>query len=201
METLNWVDYIIVFIFAFSVISGFSRGFIREMISLLVVVAAFVAATIYAHPLAQSFTSSDVVQNVVSTANSATGVNASQPVSYLAVGISFGLVFAGVYIVGAVIGFIVNLIFSFGVIGLLNRMLGAVFGLARGFIITIVVIFMVQLTAANEQPWWKKSTLVPQFEPYVAELGTYVAPGLESIKQKAGASMQNISNTVQSITK
>lgn len=201
MEHLNWVDYIIVFIFGFSVISGFARGFVREMISLLVVVVAFVAATIYAHPLALSFTSSAVVQNVVSTANSATGVNASQPVSYLAIGISYGLVFAGVYIIGSVIGFIVNLLFSFGAIGFINRILGAGFGAVRGFIITLVVIFMVQLTAANEQPWWKQSSLVPQFQPYVNELSTYVAPGLETIRQKAGDSMQNITNTVQSIAK
>lgn len=201
MENFNWVDYVIFFIFGFSIISGFARGFIREMISLLVVVIAFVAATIYAHPLAQSFTSSAVVQNVVTTANSATGVNASQPVSYLAIGISFGLVFAGVYIIGAVIGFIVNLIFSFGAIGLLNRILGAGFGAARGVLINLVIIFMVQLTSANEQPWWKQSKLVPEFQPYVEQLSTYVAPGLESIKQKAGASMQNLGNTVQSITK
>src|SRR5690349_15183716 len=95
MQNFNWVDYIFIAIFFFSMLAGFGRGFVREVVSIATLIAAFVVATMFSNPLAVAFTSSPAVQNVVTQANSAIGVNTAQPVSYLALGISFGLLFAG----------------------------------------------------------------------------------------------------------
>lgn len=200
MSDFTWVDYVFIAIFAMSAFAGFGRGLIRELMSLVALVFAIVAATMYSSALALSFTSSAAVQGVVSDATVATGINAAQPVSYVAIGVSFGLIFAGVYLVGILVGFIVNLAFSFGVLGIGNRILGAAFGFCRGFLVNLVIIFMVQLTAVNNQAFWQKSVLVKEFQPAVVILAGYVSPAMANIKQKAGEKLQGLDSTLKSLT-
>lgn len=199
MDNLIWIDFIFLALFAFSTMVGFGRGLIRELIGVATLVGAVFIAATFAQPVAQSFTSSPGVQGVV-TQVSTMGVDASKPISYAAIGVSFGLLFAGTMMVGTVIGFIVNLIFSFGIVGFGNRVLGAIFGFARGFIINLVIIFMVQMSAMGEQPIWQASVIVQYYQPYVAMLGSYVAPGIAKLKAKAGESMQNAGSSLRSLT-
>ena len=200
MENLNWVDYIILAIFLFSMLAGFSRGLIKEVVSLASLIAAFVVAVMFANSLALHFTSSSAVQNVVTDASNAIGMNAAQPVSYAAIGISFGLLFAGTVIIGSIIGFFLNMAFSIGVLGVGNRLLGGVFGLGRGFIINLVIIFMLQMTAVSGQPWWKESQCVQQFQPTVVWLGGIVSPSLANIKERATETMKDMGSKIQSYT-
>ncbi len=199
-SNLNWLDYVFLAIFAFSVLAGFGRGLVKEIVSLASLVAGFVVATMFASPLAQQFTSSAAVQNVVTDASNTIGMNAAQPVSYAAIGISFGLLFAGTVLVGALIGFFLNMAFSVGILGIGNRILGALFGLGRGAIINLVIIFMLQMTAVNAQSWWQQSTVVQQYQPAVAWLGNLVAPGFANLKQKANDTLQNVNSKIQTIT-
>jgi membrane protein required for colicin V production len=196
----NWLDYVFIAIFFFSALAGFGRGLIREVMGLAALVVACFAATMYANELALSFTSAPAVQSVVNDASSATGINAAQPVSYVAIGVAFGLIFAGTYLVGVIVAFFVNLAFSFGVLGIGNRIFGGVFGLCRAALINLVLIFMIQLTAASNQVWWKKSVVVQEYQPYVAMLGGYVSPTINMLKQKAGESLQGLDSKVKSIT-
>jgi membrane protein required for colicin V production len=199
-SNLNWVDYIFIAIFLFSMLAGFGRGFVKEVVSLATLVAAFVVATMFANSLALQFTSSASVQSVVSDASNAIGVNAAQPVSYAAIGLSFGLLFAGTVIVGAIVGFFLNMAFSVGILGFGNRVLGALFGLCRGFIINLVIIFMFQLTTIGTSTWWVQSQIVQMYQPSVVWLGGIVSPSLANLKQKATDALQNAGSKIQSIT-
>lgn len=199
-SNLNWVDYIFIAIFLFSMLAGFGRGLVKEVVSLATLVAAFVVATMFANSLALQFTSSASVQSVVSDASNAIGVNAAQPVSYAAIGLSFGLLFAGTVIVGAIVGFFLNMAFSVGILGFGNRILGALFGLCRGFIINLVIIFMFQLTTIGTSAWWVQSQIVQMYQPSVVWLGAIVSPSLTNLKQKATDALQNAGTKIQNLT-
>lgn len=200
MSGLNWVDYIILAVFFFSVLAGFGRGLVREIISLATIVAAFIVASLFAGSLADMFTSSASVQTVVTQASNSTGVNAAQSASYIALGLSFTLIFVGTIIAGSLIGYFINMAFQAGVLGIGNRLLGGVFGLVRGFIINLVIIFVVQLTPFASQAAWQQSQMVVSFQPAVIWLGNIVSPALANLKEKIGGSLENASQSVQSIT-
>ncbi len=200
MSNFNWLDYIFLAVFLFSMLAGFGRGFVREVMSLLTLVAAFVIAAMFSNPLAVAFTSSPSVQSVVSQANSAIGVNTAQPVSYLALGLSFGLLFAGTVIAGAIITFFLNFAFQAGLLGMGNRILGAGFGLARGFIINLVVIFVLQLTPISAEAWWNQSSIVQSYQPAVVWLGGIVSPSLADLKSKMSQTLQNVNSSLQNMS-
>lgn len=196
-SNLNWVDYIILAVFLFSILSGLWRGLVREIISLVTLIAAFIVAIIFSSPLANAFTNTAAVQNAVNQASTSIGVNAAQPISYAALGISFGILFAATMLAGAIIGFIINIPFQAGILGMGNRLLGAVFGFFKGFLINIVLIFVVQLTPLGNQTWWHQSQFVTMFQPEVQILGNFVSPSLANLKAKFGQGFQNLNSSVQ----
>lgn len=200
MSNFNWVDYIFLAIFFLSTLAGLARGFVKEIISLITLIAAFIVAIMFSNALATAFTSSPSVQNAMSQATTAIGVNTAQPVSYLALGISFALLFAGTVIAGAIIGSIMNIAFQTGILGLGNRLLGAIFGLCRGFIINLVIIFLVQLTPFSSQQSWQQSHIVASYQPAVIWLGNVVSPSLSNLKTKFGETFQNVNSQIQDMT-
>lgn len=200
MANLNWVDYIILIIFLFSILAGFGRGLVRELISLLTLVAASVVASMFSNSLATAFTNNASVQSVVNEASSTIGSTASQSASYLALGLSFTLLFVGTMIVGSLFGYFINMAFQTGVLGIGNRLLGGVFGLVRGYIINLIIIFVVQLTPLANQPAWQQSQLVMGFQPSVQWLNGIVSPTLANLKAKIGDSLQDVNSSIQNMT-
>ena len=200
MNNLNWVDYIFVAIFFFTILSGLSRGLVKEVISLITLVAAFVVASMFSHTLAATFTGSPAVQNMVSQVATSTGVNAAQPVSLVTIGICFGLLFAGTVVVGSIISSILNIAFQAGMLGVGNRLLGGAFGFGKAFLITLVIIFVVQLTPFGSQPSWRESQFVAQSQPAVQWLGNIVSPSIAGLKDKMGQTLQNVNSTFQGVT-
>lgn len=200
MSNLNWVDYIILAIFFFSMLAGFGRGLVRELISLITLVAAFVIASMFANTFAQSLMNSSLVQGLMSQTSTATGINASQPVSYIAIGLSFAVIFGGVVLMGSLVGYFIGMAFQVGMLGIGNRLLGAVFGFVRGFIVNLVIIFVVQLSPLGGEPWWQQSHFVGAFQPAVQWLGNLVSPSLSQLKEKFGQTWQDVNSSIQNIT-
>lgn len=190
MDNFNGVDYFFLGIFLFSILAGFTRGLLKEIISLLSLFAAIIVGATFSSALAASFTSNAGVQTVVSQASSSINMDVSAPVSYVAIAIAFGVLFAGTLIIGSIVGFLLNLVVSFGILGLGNRILGALFGFGRGFLINLVLIFMIQLTAVGALPGWGGSQIVQGYQPYVTWLGGIVIPGFAGLKEKAQQSLQ-----------
>jgi membrane protein required for colicin V production len=193
----NWIDYIILGIFLFTALSGMTRGGVREIISLLTWIAAFIIAGLFASPLASYFSSSSSVQSIVSSASTNLGVSASSQVSMFALGVSFVLLFFGTVIVGSVIGYVANSAVESAGVSIINRLLGAICGLGRGFLVNLVIIFVVQLTPVAQQSFWTQSALVADYQPYVTWFGNFVQPGLEAMKSKVGQTLQNFGTGVQ----
>ena len=160
MDNFNWVDYVVLGIFILSLLAGLMRGFVKEVILVLTWLAAFVVAGMFASPLANVFTSSPQIQSAITSASNSAGVNAAQPISMVSIAISFILIFIGVLIVGKVISLFVTSAVEGRGISFVNRLLGGAFGLVRGFILVILMMFLVQLTPIWSQSTWTQSRFV-----------------------------------------
>lgn len=178
----NWVDYSFLIVFILSIIFGFFRGFVKSVVSLLFLIAAVYLAIKYAPQLATRFAGSAAEE---------------QAISYLVLVGFFFLIFIVTIIVGSLVSYLLNKIFQFGGLGFINSFLGGLFGVVRAVIITIVIIYVVQLMPASSQPqMWNSSKAVIYFQPMTAWLVKNISPTLESLKEKMNKTVQNIESKV-----
>ena len=191
MAEFNFVDLIIFIIFVSCILVGMARGLVKEIISLGSLVLAFIVASTFTHELAATLNNLPFIQQFVGEVSSNVGVNASQPVSYFTLALSFVCLFSATLIAGSIVGSILTMALQVGILGLSNRIFGGVFGFCRGFIINLVLIFLVQLTPIANQPIWANSKLVGEFQPAVAWLSTLISPALADIKKRFNKVMQD----------
>ena len=154
---MNWADYIILAVLGISVLIGLWRGLISEVLGLMIWVAAAWLTWIFGPDVADLY-----------------AAKISLPSARLAAG--YGTCFVGVLLLGIVLRFLVaRLVQGTGLSGT-DRLLGMVFGLARGVLVVTVGVFLVSLTALTRDPWWQQSALLPQFTGVAGWLGEQV-PG------------------------
>ncbi len=140
-----WVDYVIIGIIALSALIGLARGLVREVISLVVWIAALAAAWLFYEPLAVELTP------WISTPS-------------IRIGVAVLMLVFGVLIAGAILGYLLTtLVDKTGLSGT-DRLLGVVFGAARGAVLVALVVFLASLTPITQDPWWDQSQLLDQFK-------------------------------------
>lgn len=199
--TGSWVDYIIFLIFVFTIISGFVQGFVSKVIGLLTLVTAFIVATTFASALANVFMSHEMMQGFLSKITNTVGSGATQTLTYIAIGLSFGLLFAATSLIGSMLGYLFSAAFQSGILGLGNRVLGMCFGFVQGYLINLVIIFLVQFTPFSTSTAWQKSALVPGFQPAVTWLGEIVSPAIADLKKKLGTKLEDVNSSLKDITR
>jgi membrane protein required for colicin V production len=192
-SVLNSVDYFVLFTFGLSMLAGFMRGLLKEIISVITWIAAGIMATMFSGKLASTFSgvTSTAAESAQAAFTNATGI-AAQPISMFAIAVSFIGIFIATMIAGYIISTIVTGVVQGTGAGLMNRLGGALFGGVRGFIIVIVLMFIGGLTPLSEQVAWQQSRFVNNFRPLVSWIDKMVQPGLESLRNKAESTMQNI---------
>ena len=152
---MNWTDYLIIGVLAVSVLIGLWRGLISEVLALAIWIAAFWLAMTFGLSVATHFEHSITL-----------------PSARILVG--YGLCFLAVLIAGALLRFVVGkLIESTGLSGT-DRLLGMLFGFARGVLLVTLAVFLLGFTAFTHDPWWRQSILLPQFESAASWLGQRV---------------------------
>ncbi|MET0935415.1 MAG: CvpA family protein [Luteibacter sp.] len=152
---MNWVDYVILAILFISVLIGLARGLISEVLSLVIWVAAFWVAWTFGPSLAHYFENS-----------------VSLPSARVAIG--YGLCFIAVLLIGGLIRFLISRLVASTGLGGTDRLLGMLFGLARGALIVSLVVFVMGFTPLPNDPWWHESALLPQFRGAAEWLGQQV---------------------------
>ena len=152
---MNWIDYTILGVLALSVLVGLWRGLVSEVLSLASWIAAFWVAWTFGPMVAAQFEHS-----------------ISLPAARILLG--YGLCFVVVLIVGALLRFIARrLLWSTG-LGGLDRLLGMLFGFARGVLLVTLVVFLAGFTALTREAGWQHSLLLPQFAGAAGWLGDRV---------------------------
>jgi membrane protein required for colicin V production len=145
---MGWPDYAILAVIAISVLVGVLRGFIKEVFSLLVWAAAFLVAYQFGGDVAA------LMEDAVSL-----------PSVRAAMG--FVGLFVAVLLVGGLINYLLGrLVASTGLSGT-DRLLGGVFGAARGLFLVVAVLLVAGFTPIPADPWWQESRSIARLMPLV----------------------------------
>lgn len=148
---MNWIDYIVIGVLALSVLIGLWRGLISEVLALAIWVAAFWVAWMFGPVVAAHF------EHLIELPS-------------IRIIVGYGLCFVAVLILGALLRFVIGkLIESTGLSGT-DRLLGMLFGFARGVLLVTLLVFLLGFTAFTRDPWWQQSVLLPQFQRVAAWL-------------------------------
>lgn len=140
-----WIDYFILAVIALSVLLSLMRGFVREAVSLGTWIVAFWLALTFAGTISGWFTAIS-----------------SQPLRFI---LSFAILFVAVLIVGAVVNHLFSaLVDKTGLSGT-DRLIGAVFGFARGMVLVAALVLVANFTKLPESESWRHSQFVPWVQP------------------------------------
>ena len=138
-------DWAIIAVLAISTLMSLRRGFLKEALSLGTWIAAFVVARQFHGPMDQLLETQIVDSLMRSIA-------------------AFAALFVGTLLVGAALGFLLGALINATGLSSTDRVLGMVFGFARGALIVTVVIGLLNLTPLVNDSWYTKASLVPHFE-------------------------------------
>jgi len=148
--TMAWIDVVILGLIALSAILSLFRGFVREALALASwLIALWIAMTFYedlavwlAQQIQAQWFQTAMAQKVT----------------------AFALLFVCVLLLGTLVNYLVSkLVDRTGLTGT-DRMLGIIFGVARGALIVSLLVLFAGLTPMPQDPWWQDSQLIGYFE-------------------------------------
>jgi membrane protein required for colicin V production len=143
---VNWPDYALIAIITLSVLIGVWRGFVKEAFSLAVWVAAFLVAFQFSGAVAE------FMENSISLPSARTAL-------------AFGGLFVLTLLVGGLLTYLVGkMVEKTGLSGT-DRLLGGIFGVARGLILVLMLIIVAGLTPIPRDPWWQESETIQALAP------------------------------------
>lgn len=161
--TLNIADLSLAIIWLFFAVRGYMRGLVKEAGSLAAIVTAFYLAGAYHKQLAPNLTEY-ISGNYAGTA------------AYLLI---FTVTLLGVWFVALTISGIVKITMTQWA----DRFFGGGFGLAKGVILTAVLLFLLRL-AAPDPDFLKGSMLVPVLDKMSTKLVNYIPPDINEKLRK-----------------
>jgi membrane protein required for colicin V production len=139
---MTWLDYAVAGVFAVSMLLGAWRGLVREVLSVLGWVIAFLAANLLAGPIGPSMPQ-------------------AIPTPELRVAAAFVAVFVAALVLASLAGLLLSGIVKSIGLGGVDRLLGAVFGAARGLLVVAAAALLAGLTSAPRQVYWRESVSGP----------------------------------------
>ncbi len=143
LSQLNGADWVIIVVLSVSTLLSLWRGFVREALSLLGWVAAFVVAHLFVDQLALQLSS--VIANVTGR--------------YVA---AYAILFVSTLVVFTLVVKVATSLVRAAGLSVLDRVLGTIFGFARGVILILVAVYVVkQLIPEPDQQWLHQSVLMP----------------------------------------
>jgi membrane protein required for colicin V production len=141
-------DYAVLTVISASVLLGLWRGVVSEILALAAWVVAFFVARAEA----------------VAVASWLAG-RIAEPGMRLAV--AYVLVFIGVLLVFAIARMLISLMLKAVGLGLLDRLLGAAFGVLRGILVVVMAVLVAGMTPLPKEVWWREAMLAPPLETVV----------------------------------
>jgi membrane protein required for colicin V production len=146
LALFNPFDWIVLVILTLSALLSLWRGFVREAISLAGWVVAFIAANLFAVMLAEQI--GDVIAN-------RTG-------RYI---VAWSLIFVLTLVASSLTARLFAKLIKVSGLGVLDRILGSVFGLLRGALIVMALVFVVrEIVPKSEQSLLEESQLMPHID-------------------------------------
>ncbi|EQD75547.1 colicin V production protein [mine drainage metagenome] len=154
---MNWVDIVFILVIGLSFVFSLLRGFIHEALALVVWILAFLLAA-----KAGPWVGRWLVLIVHSPA--------------WRLGLGEGIVFIAVLLVGGILVSHIGAAVHKSPLGFMDRLLGGVFGLARGVLIVCVLVWLGQMAHLEQKPYWRESRLIPRVQPVEGWLVRHLPP-------------------------
>ena len=144
---IAWIDVVIISLVALSAILSLFRGFVKEALALITwLVALWVAMAFY--------------EELAAWLSQWIAVPSAQKVT------AFGVLFVCVLLLGAIVNYLAGkLVDKTGLTGT-DKMLGVIFGVARGAAIVAILVLLAGLTPVPQDPWWQDSQFLGYFENF-----------------------------------
>ena len=146
IEMLNALDLLLIGILLISLIWGLFRGLVREVLALGSWVLAGWLASQYGATLG----------------NYLMAWLSSERLSYFA---GSGAIFIGSLVAFTLISRVAYKQFRISGLTAMNRVLGAIFGAARGVVVCTLLLFGADFSPATEANWYRDSEVIPYFVP------------------------------------
>lgn len=152
-------DYFVLALMAVSLLVGVARGVVSEILALVAWVAAFIAARLWAVPLGNLMLA-----------------DLPDPLWRQLAG--FVGVLVAVLIGFALLRWVTTLLLKAVGLRPLDRGLGALFGVARGVLVLLILVLLAGLTPLPQERWWRQATLAPPLETGVLAVKPWLPPEL-----------------------
>jgi len=136
------IDWVILAVLAVSSLISLKRGFVKEALSLASWIADFIIARLFSGNLAT------LLAGVVET-NSVRWI------------LAFVILFAGTVTIGAMINHLLVEMVRMTGLGGTDRVFGMVFGLIRGLVVLVAIVYGLQFTLVPQDAWWQDSVFIP----------------------------------------
>ena len=146
-----WIDFGIIGIIAISAAISLVRGFVREAVSLVGWIFAVWLSITYVEVVAV------YLQPYIE-------------VPSLRLAAAFLALFMSVIIITGFVVFVIGIAVEKTEMSGTDRVLGVVFGVARGLAIISVIVALAGMTPLPEDPWWDQSEMLPYFERAAVEI-------------------------------
>ena len=150
---MNWLDYVLIAVLAYSGVQSLRRGFTREIIGLVASVLAL-ALGMWFYGTAGYY--------LLPYASSRTMANAG----------GFVVVFCGVLLVGALVSYVAGRFVRVTGLSIVDHLLGAGFGLLRGLLFAIAIIMGVMAFSRGDKP--PEAIVNSRMAPYVVDAARVV---------------------------
>ncbi len=154
---MNWADYLILTLITLSALIGLWRGLLREVISLATWAAAIAIAFLFAEDGAAHLTPYIDIPS-------------------LRIAAAFSALFLATLLLGGLVGILASQLVHYTGLTGTDRMLGVVFGLARGAAIVTLLVLAAGLTPLPKDPWWQQALLLHHFQETALWLRGFLPP-------------------------
>lgn len=141
-------DYAFLSVLGLSAVFGLWRGLVGEILGLAAWVLALAAALRYIDVAVSNLAS--IVDN-----------------PRLRVVVAFLLILFAVLLLVSLVKVLLRRLLRAVGLGATDRLLGAVFGLVRGLVISFVLVWIGGVVGMSREPWWHQSLFAPQLEKAV----------------------------------
>lgn len=150
-------DWVVLAVVGASLLLGFWRGVVSEILALAAWVAAFFAARAFG-----------------GTAAAGLSRWVAEPAAATVAG--YAAVFVGVLILFGVARLLLSWLLRAVGLGVLDRLLGSVFGVARGVLIVLAGVLLAGMTSMPKERWWREAVFAPPLETAVIAAKPWLPP-------------------------
>jgi membrane protein required for colicin V production len=157
------IDFVVIGVVLLSLAVGAWRGMVSEILALVAWVVAFLAARTWATP-AGGWLATGLADPL------------AEPLTQQVAG--FVAIFVAVLILFALARWVVSMLLRAVGLAPLDRVLGSLFGVARGVLVVWVGVLLAGLTALPQQQWWRQAVLAPPLETAVLAAKPWLPPDL-----------------------